>query len=223
MLKYSYYVYGDKEWYKLPKWLYELGAFEKGDEALEEIEKYRPKSPNNPLQRGNLYNMVEANRQTYGNDLIEIQASYTRCEKCAIYAGRIYSVNGEDDRFPKCPDWIIEKGGICDNGCGSAIFPLIFVEDSTVIYEYVDKGGCVDRVGRNAIFYSNRPFVDMRNDAEIERYYKLQSQREDELIKSKYYMLNYKNFCSGKIKDPKKSPKTFSAYMRKLNKEGRYY
>lgn len=223
LLKHSYWVYDDKEYYRLPKKLYELGKFEKGDEALEKIKKYKPQLPENPLKRGNLKDMIEKNRKTYRNDLIEIQASYTRCEKCAIYAGRIYSVNGEDDRFPKCPEWLVKRGYICDNGCGSPIFQLIYSPNYTKIRGYVDRCGCVESVEYEPISYSNRPFIDMRNDAEIERYYKLQAEREDRMIKEKYYMQNYRNFCYKRINDPNNTPKSFSAYMRKLKQQGKYF
>lgn len=222
LLKYSYWVYDDKEYYRLPKKLYELGAFEKGDEALEKIERYRPKLSENTLQRRNLKDYVEENRKIFQCDLIEIQASYTRCEKCAIYSGRIYSVNGEDKRFPKCPDWLVEKGRICDNGCGSPIFP-IFYSSATQITAYQEKFGVPELVNMEPISYSNRPFVDTRNKAEIERYLKLQAEREDRMIKNKFYMQNYRNFCYKKINDPKNSPKSFSAYMRKLNQQGKYF
>lgn len=222
LLKHSYWVYGDKDWYRLPKKLYELGDFEKGDSLLEQIEQYRPKISNTPLKRKNLREFVEDNRKVFNGDLIEIQASYTRCELCARYAGRIYSVNGEDKRFPKCPEWIIQKGGICDNGCGSAIFPFFYSDVSTIMV-YREKYGSVDMVNVDPVVHSNRPFTDNRNDAEIERYNKLQMQREEEALKSKYYMLNYRNFCYGRINDPQNTPKSFSAYMRKLKKEGRHY
>lgn len=223
LLKYSYWFYSEKDYYRLPKRLYELGAFDQGDEALEKIKKYMPKMPDNPLQRKNLKDFVESNRRIYQGDLIEIQASYTRCEKCAIYAGRVYSVNGEDKRFPKCPDWIVEKGGICDNGCGSAIFPFMYFPGTTKICAYTEKYGVVDRVEREPISYSNRPFVDTRNAAEIERYQKRKVERENQAIKDKYYMLNYRNFCYEKINNPKKATKTFSGYMRRLNRQGKYY
>ena len=223
LLKHSYWVYGDKDWYRLPKKLYELGDFEKGDSLLEQIEEYRPKISNTPLKRKNLRDFVEDNRKMFQGDLIEIQASYTRCELCARYAGRIYSVNGEDERFPKCPEWIIQKGGICDNGCGSAIFPTCYIEGTTQILGHIDESSFSKHTCRDPILYSNRPFVDPRDAAEIERYNNLQVKRKEEALKSKYYMLNYRNFCYGRINDPKNTPKSFSAYMRKLGKEGRHY
>ena len=223
LLKYSYYAYSDKDWYRLPKKLYELGAFEQGDEALEKIKKYRPKPQVNVLNQGNLREMIEKNRkQNLNSDLIEIQASYTRCEKCALYAGRIYSVNGEDKRFPKCPEFIVEKGRICDNGCGSAIFPILYFDNTTQIFTYIKNHGVIERVSVDPISWSNRPFIDNRDNEEIERYYKIKSQREDAIIKAENYMKNYRKFCFDKANDPK-APKSFSAYMRKLNKEGRYY
>ena len=222
LLKYSCWHYTDKDYYRLPKRLYELGAFEQGDEALEKIKKYIPKMPDNPLQRNNLKDFVESNRRIYDGDLIEIQASYTRCEKCAIYAGRVYSVNGEDKRFPKCPDWIVEKGAICDNGCGSAIFPFMYFQGQAMS-AYTEKYGVPELVEKEPVTYSNRPFVDTRNDAEIGRYQKLKAERETQAIKDKYYMLNYRNFCYEKINNPKKATKTFSGYMRRLNRQGKLY
>lgn len=220
LLKKSYWSYSAKEYFRLPKKFYEIGDFDNGDRFLEQLKEFVPHIFDyNPLPKINLRDFVEQNRKVYKGDLIEIKASYTRCEKCAIYASRVYSVNGEDARFPKCPEWIVEKGNVCDKGCGSAIFPFFYFPGQT-IQAYETYGGIILK---DAISYSNRPFIDMRDADEVERFHKLQAQREDEMIKSTYYMQNYRNFCYGKINNPKKTPKSFSAYMRKLNKEGRYY
>ena len=52
----------------------------------------------------------------YGTDLIEVSVHGSPCEECAKYQGRIYSISGNDKRFPKYPDWLLSNA--CPYNCG---------------------------------------------------------------------------------------------------------
>jgi len=42
--------------------------------------------------------------QEYGQDLVRITVHYPTCEICAPLQGKVYSISGNDDRYPKLTD-----------------------------------------------------------------------------------------------------------------------
>lgn len=220
LLKYSYWEYDAKEYYRLPKKLYEMGDFENGDRFLQQLKTFVPQIFNSDQTGvGNLRELVERWRPIFKGDLLELAHSWTKCEKCAKYQGRVYSINGDDSRFPRLPDDIIKTGKVCDNGCETLFRP--FMHGANTKIQYYTNSGCI--IERDAIACSNRPYYDDRTENDKIRYYKVKAERDSRIIKEKYYMKNYRNYCYKKIHEPFSVPKSFSAYMRKLNKEGKLF
>ncbi|MEK3882416.1 phage minor capsid protein [Paenibacillus sp. PL2-23] len=91
-----------------------------------------------------------------GLDLVYVNFVGITCEFCAKYQGRVYSISGNDPRFPK-----LELRPPYHSHCVHSI--------SAWIEEYAP----VDEVER-MITTSNRPFTDNRTEANIRRYNEMQ-------------------------------------------------
>lgn len=94
------------------------------------------------------------NAKELDTDLVE--AGYFRgcCGECAKYRKRWFSISGNDKRFPKMP---VDYGCTCS---GIDFSPVIYgISEPT----YADE---IDDI----IEFSNRPFVDDRDDEEIKLY-----------------------------------------------------
>lgn len=97
-------------------------------------------------------NMITQN----GLDLIYVNFVGITCEFCAKYQGRVYSISGNDPRFPK-----LEIRPPYHSHCVHSI--------SAWIEEYTPA----DEVER-MLTTSNRPFTDNRTEANIRRYNEMQ-------------------------------------------------
>ncbi len=92
---------------------------------------------------------------------VEIPYQYCACGECAKYMGRIYSLDGSDNRFPRLPQFIIDNKQIHD-GCRCSIHSTIYFEGAKLYkYTFKNDGGPVQEPV-DAIESSNRPFVDDR-------------------------------------------------------------
>ena len=94
------------------------------------------------------------NAKQLGTDLVE--ASYYRgcCGECAKYRKRWFSISGKDKRFPIMP---VNYGCTC---CGLGFSPVIYGISEPTYSDEID----------DIIQYSNRQFVDDRDDEEIRIY-----------------------------------------------------
>ena len=207
-------TYQKSDYLILPKTLYEIGEFEKGDLALEQIRNVKSYDFTT-RKRSILERVLKDAAEIYNNDLIEIPALYTSCGECAKYQGRIYSVYGKDSRFPKLPKHILENGYI-HNGCRHTLMNYFYHEGAKI--EIYDEMG--NSIEKDVIQYSNRPFVDNRTETEKNRYLKLPKPAIGIDAEEKK-LLNFRQYCLIKYNNPDSAPKSFSAYMRKLNKQNK--
>lgn len=140
------------------------------------------------------------------------------CEKCSIYRGRIYCISGKDKRFPKLSDYINPEEMCCLTFSG-----ILYHEGVTLTKYYYDKNGNVKEKEVDALTYSNRPYVDDRDDFEKQQY-RNQKEKDDEIIdqEKRYYSrdnwvkkyivrLEYHQIL---MKLGEKAPKSFNGYMR---------
>lgn len=138
-------------------------------------------------------------------DLVE--ASYFRgcCGECAKYRKRWFSISGKDKRFPKMP---VDYGCTCS---GIDFSPVIYgISEPT----YADE---IDDI----IEFSNRPFVDDRDDeekalfdigrrnAEVDKMWKKYEKRWNSI--NEYDHEQYDKLVSVL---PDIAPKSYSGYMR---------
>lgn len=155
----------------------------------------------NEVMQKNLQNAVEL-------DIDLVEASYFRgcCGECAKYRGRWFSISGKDKRFPKMP---VDYGCTC---MGIDFSPVIFGLSEPMLSDEID----------DIITYSNRPFVDDRNDEELEIFNTDRKRLENEEFYEpykehweairKYDHQQYDRLCQ---ELPQLAPKSYSGYMAK--------
>ena len=150
---------------------------------------------NNKIDSINLKNASELK-----TDLVEADYLFGCCAECAKYRGRVFSISGDSDIFPKKPEYI-------DCSCSGIVFyPFFYKISEPNVWDYI--GRKVDIVK-----FSNRPFIDDRTQAEKEMY-ELDIQRianEEQKEKDRFeYNTLLEIF-------PNDVPKSFGAYRRMKN------
>ena len=88
-------------------------------------------------------------------DLVDASGSYCCCGECAKYRWRRFSISGRDKRYPKMPQNID-----CSCPCIGVIFQPVYESSASIHYGHE----------ADLVAISNRPFVDDREDWEIESY-----------------------------------------------------
>lgn len=135
-------------------------------------------------------------------DLLEVSISGCPCEECAKYQGRIYSISGNDKRFPKYPDWLLYDA--CPHNCG------------LISYPYIDGFSEPTYIEGDIIEVSNRPFVDDRTPEQIAVF----EARRDKILKERQYRMEYEQLQ--KLL-PDDAPKNLGAYLRMKNSKSKGY
>lgn len=160
LMKYSTMDWSPKDFFRIVNELNDLGRFKKAKEWKKWIERNVPgaRSAASPSVEEQMTGATKDSFNTriksckeLGTDLVEIGDCGACCSICAMYRKRVYSLHGEDKRFPKFPKdyhW----------GCGISGWPYIYGVSEPSF-------PC-----REIISYSNRPFIDDRTDEEIKNY-----------------------------------------------------
>ena len=159
------------------------------------------KEQNHPNYRQAVAERIEEGNRTrenqlvsYGYDLVEVPEHHPTCERCAIFQGRVYSISGNDKRFP--PLSVIYEEGT----------HRIHKNCRHVVVGWVE-GAYTPQEIEEVIRRSNRPFVDPRSEEE----------------KKLFNTLHYKFFVGDvdrmnyeKLKEllPEITPKTLYGYRR---------
>lgn len=138
----------------------------------------------------------------HGTDLVEVSGVSCPCEECAKYQKRIYSLSGNDKRFPKYPDWI--RYDLCEHNCGLMTYP--FFENFSVPTYF--EGDIFE--------VSNRPFVDDRTPEEKAAF----EERRDKIFKERKYRAEYTQLLE---LIPDLAPKSLAAYTRMKNSNSKGY
>ena len=115
------------------------------------------------------------------------------CSECAKRRNRIYSISGNDSRFPKYEEYHCSCQGISFHAFIEGITPIFFPDN--------------DYIG-----YSNRPFIDDRTEAELnERQYYL-----DRLLSDRILERDKKNYAILKAAVLGIGIKSLRAYRNKV-------
>ena len=159
-------------------------------------------------------------------DLIEMTSLFTTCSECAKYQGRVYSISGNDKRFPKLPEQVFEYGGI-HLGCTHSFNAFCYDIRKKIMIYTTSQDGKTDIVYVDALKCSNRPFVDNRTEQEKERYEKLTKEREkkhrwnyDSLVKHLKRASEYDWICANL---PDLAPKSLGGYTRMKHTSSKNY
>ena len=202
IMPHSNYSWSAKDYLRLIEFLKNNGQFA---EARLEEEKLRKSFPSvfDPLTiQLKQFSIVLKNARSMRTDLLEMTEHSTTCSECSKYQGRVYSISGNDNRFPKLPD-IVSQIGAIHMGCRHTFYPFIYGVSSL-------------SNGKDPINYSNRPFTDNRTAREIAQWE--QEQREiatEALDRSEF------DFIREHLPDA--APKSLAGYRKMKNANTKSY
>ncbi len=183
-------VYSQKDYLRLAQYLKLANKFE---EAREVEERYAFL----PDEQANEFHTRQLERaKIIGTDLVEVTTITPErcCTECYKNQNRIFSLSGNDKRFPKMPKYLLE--GEC---CGLNYYPFTY----GVNYMNGDAGQEI----KDVIGHSNRPFVDDRTDEQKQAYEDYIKEKKQEIIDRKDYDFLVEHL-------PEIAPKSFGGYRR---------
>jgi hypothetical protein len=140
-------------------------------------------------------------------DLVYVNRVGITCDHCAKYQGRVYSISGDDNRFPKL-DQRPPYHGHCVHSTSA------WVED---YHDELDV--------KKAIKDSNKPFTDSRSEANIKKYEEIQKEKSQKNETRKQWIRykarmpdlpDLKTFASHKARNTKK----YQEWMEDFRKFG---
>ena len=144
-----------------------------------------------------------------GYDLMKMSTHYPTCELCAPLQGRVYSISGNDARFPAISRAYRNGYRNVHPNCRHVMTPYIeSLQEESELQADIEA--------------SNQPFEDPRPEVERNLYNKQQAQNRQ----ARQDLYQYERY---KARLGEEAPKTFSAFRRLKNKGGepwedlRYY
>lgn len=197
LMQHSTISWQEKDYYRLVQWLYEDGEFEEADEYEKRINSAEI------LEKSNTAFIRKNHLENYKNesDLIALHSYSRTCEYCSIYSGRVYSVSGDDLRFPFLDENIVDT--VFNHICCSSCF-LSYWESMETIY-YLGK-----KV--NAVESTNRPYEDLRTDEQKTDYDNALENALWKQLREDEYKQCHKEYYLLKYKFPELAPKSVYAY-----------
>lgn len=202
LMPHSSIAWTEKDYLKIVYRLEELGRFDEVDYWEKWI---RENSTSLEDARLSNFNRTLDLAKQFRTDLVEVNWAGGQSAVVAKYQGRVYSISGEDERFPYLPNFIKETGMLSCN-------PILYecVKNRTICYK-----------GREVPIWKLtwRPFIDDRGDEEKAAYlkYKEKVEREQEyrIVRRVYYQL--------KFLIPEYVPKSMAAFTRMKNAKNEKY
>lgn len=108
------------------------------------------------------YNTGAIDYAMNNTDLVEMTTIFPTCDICAKYQGRVYSVSGNDKRYPSLYDTVLSKGyNTVHPNCRHEFIPYDEDFDTTE-----EKKARQEK--------ANKPFEDSRTDKNVKEYQKWQ-------------------------------------------------
>lgn len=126
------------------------------------------------MEKTTLDSYTKENAKTLGTDLVEASFEMNCCDECAKLRGRVFSISGNDLRFPKLP-----KTVNC-NCFGISFYPFIYGVSAPTYKQYFHSNDDI-------ISFSNRPFVVERTQFEIETALKEEEYAHTQQAVKEYY------------------------------------
>jgi len=146
-------------------------------------------------------NTARENQMTEnGYDLMKMTEHHPTCEKCAMLQGRVYSISGNDKRFP--PLSVAYPGG----------YKIVHPNCRHVTVSWVEELATEEEI-QQAIERSSAPFEDPRNAKEIALYDKQQA-------KNRQYRQELHQYERYKARLGDDAPKTLAAFRRIKRADG---
>lgn len=197
-------MYTQDDYMRLVKYLRLDKQFEAADIAEKEILGEKSEVSRKAVHE-QVINKQLQNAKSMKTDLVCVTCNCYHCGECAKYIGRVYSVSGRDERFPKLPDYVIDNAQHCGMGLHPFVYGVNFLRDP-----YTQESICDD----NVIKISNRPYEDNRPQKWIDGYeHLLDITRQENLDKanSEQARLEYEKIA---VLLPDIVPKSQGAYTR---------
>lgn len=197
-------MYTQDDYMRLVKYLRLDKQFEAADIAEKEILGEKSEVSRKAVHE-QVINKQLQNAKSMKTDLVCVTCNCYHCGECAKYIGRVYSVSGRDERFPKLPDYVINNAQHCGMGLHPFVYGVNFLRDP-----YTQESICDD----NVIKISNRPYEDNRPQKWIDGYeHLLDITRQENLDKanSEQARLEYEKIA---VLLPDIAPKSRGAYTR---------
>ena len=205
LMKYSTLGWQKKDFYRIVDWLVQLGRFEKAKEWEDWIERNIPTFEDEMLEK---FKNVVKSANYLGTDLVYTSWAGGQSAVRAKYQGRVYSLAGNDKRFPMLPNFMRRAQSICP--IGGAFTFWDDKELDTIYYKGEDI---------HVLKASWRPFVDDRTDQDRKMYMELQNeikrQQESAIAKKVYYRLQ--------TVIPDILPKSFGVFSQMKNQNSEKY
>lgn len=104
--------YSEKDYLRLAKYLRSNGQLEEAERAEQEIYNRHPEFKDKRIS--NLVR-IQGAIQSFIKSSIDLVVVFTnnRCHICKKYNKKIYSISGNNKKYPKLPDKISKEGGFC--------------------------------------------------------------------------------------------------------------
>lgn len=231
ILKSSEY-FNASDCYQLVKMLARAGFIDEAYSVKTEIDAFAATFRNSLEQTLTEKSSYEAT--IFETDLVIMNPVPLACSECAKYQGRVYSLTGKSEKFPKVPDFYFTTGTVrC--GCSHIFWAYIDgVTDPQLDYTLEVHPLQNPKYGSDIVTFSNRPFVDDRTEeckkAAAEA---LQKQLEQQ-AKQQYYedhMIEIEAKRGQEVRDfkwlqeqfPEKCPKSVTGYRRMKTQNTKNY
>lgn len=202
LMPHSSIAWAEKDYLKIIYRMEELGRFDEVEYWEKWISKNSESLTDNRLS--NLNQTLELAKQ-FKTDLVVANWAGGQSAVVAKYQGRIYSISGEDKRFPYLPNFIKETGR---PSCSPILYESI---KNTTIY-YKGKEVSIEKL-------TWRPFIDDRSEDEKAAYLMHKEKREHE----KEYKIARRVYYRLKFLIPDDVPKSMSAFSKMKNANSQKY
>lgn len=202
-----------RDYERMTEYYIRNGQFDEAEAFQKKLQKKHPELfDNGATLKKKAFQETLARCQSMHTDLVEMSAHYETCAECAKYQGRVFSISGNDKRYPPLPAVVLETGCMHPR-CTHHFSP--YIHGSQL---FADKFNLI--VGNSdPIVYSNRPFVDDRTPAQIQAWENCarakplpSSEERFARLKKQYYeRTEYAAICE---KLPALAPKSLAGYRR---------
>ena len=199
LMKSSALGWTKKDYKRLAEQLYKVGLVDEGKRLDNKVNKLFSDNSKSNKTHSSIISIMNA-----GTDLVVPSNNCATCAKCSALQRRVYSISGNDKRFPQLPEYARIHGKFHEN-CRHRFFA--FFDGCSKLFYYNDNGEKIDI--DDVVSYSNRPYVDERTENEKAEYERFQQRRQNDLefeqLKRDYYA--YKGNCQDE------KPMSFSKYL----------
>lgn len=172
--------------------------------------------------------------EQFKTDLVIMSVHGASCPDCAKYQGRVFSLTGRDQRFPKIPPEVSLYRGV-HPGCGHTFSPYIHGVDNPMLdYTLTCQNNVKAEYRTDIVAFSNRPLIDDRLPDEIKKAKEYADKMETERKQRQWYYdhiieietqrgINKRDYKWMQDNLPNICPKSYSGYKRMKNGNTRNY